>query len=40
MRSIAKGQCIIQNGKYLVAMTADQSEQMLVEAKLIHKIMC
>lgn len=28
------------NGKYLVSINADQTEQMLVEAKLIHKIMC
>ncbi|KXZ67245.1 hypothetical protein AVENLUH5627_02225 [Acinetobacter venetianus] len=28
------------NGKYLMSINADQTEQMLVEAKLIHKIMC
>ncbi|MCE1272144.1 MAG: hypothetical protein LWW88_11410, partial [Acinetobacter sp.] len=34
------GSLYYSNGKYLVAMTADQTEQMLVEAKLINKIMC
>ena len=36
----SEGAMYYSNGKYLVAMTADQSEQMLVEAKLIQKIMC
>lgn len=34
------GSIYYSNGKYLVAITADQAEQMLVEAKLINKIMC
>jgi len=34
------GSLYYSNGKYLVAITADQTEQMLVEAKLINKIMC
>ncbi|ENW06426.1 hypothetical protein [Acinetobacter beijerinckii] len=36
----ADGSLYYSNGKYLVAMSADQTEQMLVEAKLINKIMC
>ncbi|MDM1020482.1 hypothetical protein QSV37_09245 [Acinetobacter sp. VNK23] len=34
------GSIYYSNGKYLVAITANQAEQMLVEAKLINKIMC
>ena len=35
-----EGSLYYSNGKYLIAMTADQTEQMLVEARLINKIMC
>ena len=36
----ADGALYYSNGKYLIAMHNEQTEQMLVEAKLIHKIMC
>ncbi|WP_043969997.1 MULTISPECIES: hypothetical protein [unclassified Acinetobacter] len=35
-----EGSVLYSNGKHLVLMTADQTEQMLVEAKLIQKIIC
>ncbi|UUM27903.1 hypothetical protein NQU59_01755 [Acinetobacter colistiniresistens] len=35
-----QGLILYSNGKHLVSIAADQTEQMLVEAKLIQKIMC
>lgn len=35
-----QGVVYYSNGKYLLAVMSDHTEQMLVEAKLIHKIIC